>query len=250
MKKIILCADDFAQNCEISKGILQLVEKKRLSAVSCMTNSPYWPEYGAQLKRFHPNLKIGLHFNLTQDFPLYPKKFSLINLLFLSHIHLINNSVIVASFTEQLQQFNNIMGFYPDFIDGHQHIHQLPIIRNVILDYAKKKSIMVRLARPEDGRLKSKIIRLTGANTFAKLLKKFDISHNTSFAGVYDFSQNYSKLFPQFLTQVSAHGLIMCHPGLASIDKADPIAHARVQEFNYFNSDQFLNDCHLQQIIV
>ena len=31
------------------------------------------------------------------------------------------------------------MGFLPDFIDGHHHVHQLPIIRSKLIEIIKKK---------------------------------------------------------------------------------------------------------------
>jgi len=40
--KLILCADDYAQSAGIDEAIIQLIEKKRLSAASCMTLSPRW----------------------------------------------------------------------------------------------------------------------------------------------------------------------------------------------------------------
>ncbi|EPL1743290.1 ChbG/HpnK family deacetylase, partial [Acinetobacter baumannii] len=39
------------------------------------------------------------------------------------------------------------------------------------------------------------------------------------------------------------HLLIMCHPALAQSKDQDPIQHARIQEYQYFSSDQFQLDC-------
>ena len=70
MKHIILCADDYGQNFAISQAIVDLFEKKRLSATSCMVTSPDWPRYSSLLIPFRDHVDVGLHFNLSEGFPL------------------------------------------------------------------------------------------------------------------------------------------------------------------------------------
>src|SRR6185312_11376957 len=67
MKKcIVLCADDYGQAPAISQGIINLIEKGRLSATSCMVNSDYWAEHAKWLLPYQQQIDIGLHFNLTE----------------------------------------------------------------------------------------------------------------------------------------------------------------------------------------
>lgn len=33
----------------------------------------------------------------------------------------------------QLERFIQLMGRWPDFIDGHQHVHQFPLIRKAMM---------------------------------------------------------------------------------------------------------------------
>ena len=68
LKPILLCADDFAQSRAISAGILALARAGHVSAVSCFTDSPLWPELGRELTDARKDLLIGLHFNLTFPF--------------------------------------------------------------------------------------------------------------------------------------------------------------------------------------
>ncbi len=44
LKPIIISADDFAQSAAIDTAIVALIQQKRLSATSCLTLSPRWPE--------------------------------------------------------------------------------------------------------------------------------------------------------------------------------------------------------------
>src|SRR5436190_22116683 len=69
-KNIVLCADDYGQAPAISKGIISLLEKGRLSAVSCMVNMPGRPEAALWLQPFADQADMGLHFNLTEGKPL------------------------------------------------------------------------------------------------------------------------------------------------------------------------------------
>ncbi|HHF7366861.1 TPA: ChbG/HpnK family deacetylase [Legionella bozemanae] len=265
-KNIILCADDFGLNSGISEGILKLACIGRLSAVSCMVNMPGFIPYAKELLVLKKNkpIKIGLHFNLTEgNLVSIPEEscFSLHELLIKTHMRSIKLSFIGKEFLAQLDQFTDIMEQLPDFIDGHQHVHQFPIIRNVILDlYAqrlKSHGTSIRSTWPSidlpQSRLKAKILSLTGGKALLKQLIKLGIPHNRYFSGIYDFAPaaNYRELFRKWMSLTRENTLIMCHPGESS-KSTDPIAHARLKEFNYFLSDEFLKDCdefhvHLEQ---
>lgn len=254
-KTVVLCADDFGLNSGVSEGILKLVRKKRLSAVSCMTNMPDFVSYGQQLLSLKDQVKIGLHFNLTEgDLIVHPQKkcFSLSELLIKSHMHSVKLSFIAQEFLAQLEQFTGIMQRLPDFIDGHQHIHQFPVIRKVILDLyeqrLKDNGTSIRSVWPSINlpqyRLKAKVLHLTGGKALAQQLIKLNIPHNRYFSGIYDFAAhaNYRDLFRKWLCFTKENTLIMCHPG-DGINTTDTIAPARFKELNYFLSDEFLSDC-------
>ncbi len=44
LREMILCADDYGQNEPISQGILELALNKRINAISCLVNTPYWQD--------------------------------------------------------------------------------------------------------------------------------------------------------------------------------------------------------------
>lgn len=256
-KTIMLCADDFGLDSGVSEGILKLVRMGRLSAVSCMVNMPGFIPYAKELLSLKKSkyIKIGLHFNLTEGYlASVPEKscFNLHELLIKTHMRSMRQSFIAKEFLAQLDQFTQVMQQLPDFIDGHQHVHQFPVIRNVILDlYAQKlksygtsiRSTWPSINLPQY-RLKAKVLRLTGGKALLRQLIKLGIPHNRYFSGIYDFSPdtNYRELFRKWMSLIRENTLIMCHPG-ESLSSTDAIAHARVREFNYFLSDEFLNDC-------
>lgn len=249
MKRIILCADDYGQNKPISQAIITLIEKKRLSATSCLVTAPDWPEYAKWLRSLRDHVQVGLHFNLTEK--QTGLQYPLSQLLIRAYLHRLDKAAIQAEFSAQLEKFVIAMGGLPDFIDGHQHIHQFPIIREAILESYEQnlrhQPCYVRCVFDKKaffrGTLKHIIIQLSGAATFKKQLEQREIAHNSSFAGIYNFadSQQYAQFFPQFLQQIQEGGIIMCHPGLTS---------SREHEYRYFLSDEFLQACEAAQVVI
>lgn len=260
-QNIILCADDFGLNSGISQGILKLVRLKRLSAVSCMVNQPALRLYASELFALREQVQIGLHFNLTEGYlvsePGRPC-FTLNELLVKTHLHLIKPALIAKEFNAQLDLYIQTLDSLPDFIDGHQHVHQFPVIREVILDIyqqrLKENGTYIRSTWPAftipQFKFKAAVLAGAGGKALSTRLKRFAIPHNSFFSGVYDFTpgSDYRSLFRQWLAQARNNTLIMCHPGEAD-SSDDVIAHARQQELEYFLSEQFLEDCHEYRVL-
>lgn len=269
-KRIVLCADDYGQAPAISQGILALVKQGRLSAVSCLATHPFWLEHASWLKPYQAEVDVGLHWNLTEGKPLsqafhkaYGEQlFTLPTLMRQAFLRKLNQSVLEAECHAQLDSFESAFGCLPRFIDGHQHVHQFPVIRaalvNVYQQRLQAQGAYVRLVaikiKPSDllNNYKKIIIYTMGTRGLQSLLTQRGIPHNHSFSGIYPFPQarHYPALFPQFLKEVHEGGLIMCHPGFNSVDADDAIAKARVAEYQYFASDQFLDDCAAQNVAV
>ena len=243
MKTIHLCADDFGLNEGVSTGILTLVENRRLSAVSCMVNLPDFAVYAPQLALFRQHIQIGLHFNLTEK-----KAFTLPELLIKSHLKCLPLSLIAQEFQAQLDEFIETMGFFPHFIDGHQHVHQLPGIRTLLLEKAsemRRHSCWVRATYPSQSHsLKAAVLALTGGRCFQKELAKNKIASNSSFEGIYHFNSKkaYRTYFRRWLSHAKDGTLIMCHPGYTS-PGGDAIACTRPLELAYLLSPHFEEDC-------
>ena len=262
IKKITLCADDYAQNIAISEGIIRLAELGRISATSCMVNSDAWNDTYSALQVIYPTTYVGLHVNLTHGIALsdswknhYGAQFpGLARLLMLAYSRQLNPAVIAAECHAQWDAYSNAMNVMPDFIDGHQHVHQLPLIRDAILSVYADRSLSGTTIRKttqgwrdlvvKDGFLKRQLIMLLGGIELNKRLTALNIPTNTSFSGIYNFKQSthYRKYFQSFLRYSQDNGLIMCHPGQRSNDTTDPLNDYRHHELAYFLSDDFLND--------
>lgn len=262
-KRIVLCADDFGQAPAVSGGILSLIQAGRLSATTCLVTSPYWPLHAGWLMPHLARIDLGLHFNLTHGEPVSPSfqatygpKFPTVStLLKRAFLRRLNYSVIESECHAQLDRFVSVMGFLPNFIDGHQYVHQFPVIRDAVLAVYEQRlrphRAYVRLAREKLGFLdlfrdyKRVVINASGAGAMNALLNQQHIPHNDSFSGIYTFSRatNYASYFPRFLDQVEDGGVVVCHPGLDASKTEDRLAEVRYEEYQYLASDQFLKDC-------
>ncbi len=274
-KRIVLCADDYGQAEAISKGIVALLEMHRLSATSCLVNAPGWDEQAQWLKPLQATIDIGLHLNLTEGMALSQAfierygdhLFPLTTLMLKTTLRQLDVATVQAECNAQLDRFVEVMGCLPQFIDGHQHVHQFPVIRLALLQVYQQRlaaqKIPVRLVNermnissllvdPKKDLIKKIIITAMGTKAFARLLDNNHIPHNHSFAGIYTFSaaSDYALFFPQFLQKIDEGGLIMCHPGLADTQDNDTIAKARYAEYQYFSNQQFLVDCASQAVVL
>ncbi len=254
IKKIILCADDYSYSPGISEAIITLIQRKRLNATSCMVNTKYWLQEASALKPFINQIDIGLHFTLTDVFPISMPKHQLLNIIKKAYCRQLNQKAIEIELTLQIKKFYSGLGKLPDFIDGHQHIHQLPIIRDALIaiynTYFPKPKCYIRVPIMSPATLKSYIIQLMGSTALKNTLKHNSIPYNTSFSGIYSFSKAkwYPYYFRHFLSFIQPYGLIMCHPGLKKKENRDSIISAREHEFHYLNSKIFLHDCQVHQI--
>ncbi len=256
---LTLCADDFGLSESISNAIIELVKQQRLSSVSCITNAANFPAAALALQPHRARVEIGLHFNLTEGRPLtaalsahWPQLPSVAKLIFHSHLGAIPRAAIEQELHAQWQMFYATFGTEPDFIDGHQHVHDLPVIRDLVIAKARtqQKLPWIRntgtLAGPGYG-FKRAVIKLTGGLQLSRKLHIHKLPGNSILLGVYDFKLlNYRRLMQRWLGHLPANGgLIFCHPGLASAQQVDTgMALCRAAEFHYFASKEFMQDLH------
>jgi predicted glycoside hydrolase/deacetylase ChbG (UPF0249 family) len=253
---LALCADDFGASTAINRGILQLAAGGRLSAVSCMSNMPAWAAGAPLLAGLPPvqqgRVKLGLHFNLTEGRPLsaalarlWPRMPALPRLIALAHLRVLPREALRAELQAQLLAFEQAAGRAPDHIDGHQHVHHLPVLRDLMLDLlAQRPGLRARHTGHVQGAgyaLKRVLIAGTGGRWLGRRLEALGRAANTQLFGVYDFIEaDYRGLMQRWLAALPLQGgLVFCHPGEAGGDAHDPIAAARVRELAYLGSADF-----------
>ena len=229
-----------------------------------MAASPYWPKCADELKECSDGLDVGIHLTLTDHVPLgalpltapgnrFP---SLGKLMKLSLSRTLALSEIRQEIQRQFDAFAIHFGRAPSFLDGHHHVHQLPGIRNVVVEaivenFSQEKPYVRVCSSPLDVLLSRGVgtVRAMGIGWFGGRLRRLAESNGIpvtrGFSGIYDFSGGtpYGDLFKRFLIGLTDQSLIMCHPGLVDDDlrRVDGLTNQRESELEYLLSQEFIS---------
>ncbi len=243
MRRFALCADDFGSGSAVDAAILRLAAAGRLGAVSCQVEAPRFAADVGALAALSASVDVGLHLDLAAG------RGGLLALLARAHARALSRRTVAARIARQLELFEAALGRRPDFVDGHQHVHALPVVRDALLDLLASRypapGPAVRNTVPLRGRgAKAAIIALLGGAGLRRALRARGVPHNADFAGVYAFGEeSYPTLFRRWLAGAADGALFMCHPGLPPGDPGDPIAAARAAEYAYLSSPDLPSDC-------
>lgn len=250
--RIILCADDYAITEGVSRSIDELADAGRLSATSAIVTSRHWPQHSARARALRGRMAVGLHVNLTLGAPLgaMPRLAPAGRLPSIGELTAralrgdIDREEIAAEVSRQIARFSAECGHPPDLIDGHQHVHVLPAIRDGVIDAISTCAwIRPPLVRNPSDRFAAILQRRTAvpkalalwwlARGFGDTLRRAGLPCNDSFAGVTGFAPGRAaaELARGRLAARCVH-IIMCHPGYADDELAaiDPVTERRRAE--------------------
>ena len=271
MYKLRITADDFGATKSINKAVEVLHQKGILNYAALMVQGKEVNNALDIIKR-NKNLKVGLHFTITDEISLSNSKsisdkrrnlYSRKNLLLRIFLKRINKIEIHNELSKQVDFFeeNNIN---LNFINGHQHSHTLPLVRDIIINFAKQKNIYLRSISQDyriERSLKTNLYNLLKFffyRSFNKRIKKYNISTNKLLISPFnksskDFSINsYKDLFNSLKFQnIDKNNVVelMIHPaadeeGLSHYwykNKSDIID--RIIEFQTLESNEFNDLC-------
>lgn len=246
---ICLCIDDLGLHEAITKAAMVLVAAGRVHALACMVGAPAWSPTALALGGLVPaEVDVGLHFDLTEA-PLNGRlRRPLHQWIAASLTGWLDRPALRTELHAQLDAFEQAMGRPPAFIDGHQHVHQLPGVRELLLDVvaqrARTPAPWLRVGRPAphhvdaleagwDHRLKPQVIGVLGAGTLARDARRQGLSTNRHLLGVYDFqggAARYRRCLSDWLAVAAEGDLLMCHPAHSRVP-GDVLGAARVAEF-------------------
>jgi predicted glycoside hydrolase/deacetylase ChbG (UPF0249 family) len=237
-RAICLCVDDFGIHSGVDAAALDLVALNRVHAIGCMPGGVSWPAASRRLQALDASeVDIGLHLDFTEH-PLLPgSRHDLPALIAASYLHRLDRNAVRDEIRAQLDAFEAALGRAPAFVDGHQHVHQLPQIRDELLAeldrrYADMRP-WLRSTRAATAQLKPQVIALLGARGLEKLANRRGYAQNRCLLGVYDFqhsARRYPALLAGWLNSARDGDLLMCHPA-TSRAADDPIGEARLAEY-------------------
>ncbi|PVE25512.1 hypothetical protein DC522_04075 [Microvirga sp. KLBC 81] len=261
-RSVILCADDYGLSDGVSRGIAELAKMGRLSATGAMTNMSGWRRAAPDLKPLKERIAVGLHLNLTTGSPLgemphlaptgrFPALKDILARAFKGQF---DRAEIAGEIVRQLNAFEEAHGEPPSFVDGHQHVHVLPGVREPLLEVLKERGYAGRiwLRDPDDGMAsilrrpigRGKALIVKGfARGFAQEARTAGFSTNQGFSGFapFDLSVPASRIFETAFSHLGSMPLVMCHPGYVDdeLRSLDPAVESRVAELDYLRSDAF-----------
>jgi predicted glycoside hydrolase/deacetylase ChbG (UPF0249 family) len=240
-RRIAICADDFGLSEAACRSILELGKTQAITATSCAVDGPFMQRHAAALAALRPRLTVGLHLNLTEN-PNFAGNQSLSQWILGSYLRRPKAlQGLAGEVDRQLARFETLLAGAPDFVDGHEHVHQLPVVRDILLAAMQRRyghSVLVRCTWPRHFRGgKAAVIALLGASALREAARRGGLTCNRDFAGVYDLRSRsgYAARMEEWLRNLDDGGLVMCHPE----EPTGPALTARHQEHRFFSSPEW-----------
>ncbi|WP_426275550.1 carbohydrate deacetylase [Chryseobacterium sp. S-02] len=244
--KLIINADDLG----FSKGVNEAIKKAHLEGflthASLMANVSYFENALENVIAKCPNLKIGVHLNLTCGKALYKDNIlakntgfrnNFVNLLFkfksqkvLAHIE--------KEIEHQILTIQN-KGIQISHIDGHEHIHIIPSINKIVRKLAEKYHIpRIREINEDFGEsFKYNGKTASMANYIKLFLLRFLSQFNSDTKKVKFYSIlntceiNAENLFSYLENSHEKEVEIMLHPSLIELDRNEKNLDSRFIDF-------------------
>ncbi|MDO9236420.1 MAG: ChbG/HpnK family deacetylase [Aquabacterium sp.] len=276
-RQLTVCVDDFGLHDGVNQAVVELLALGRISAVSCLVDGPAWVSGSAALKQAvgtidQASADVGLHLNFTETLDVVAQS---------AHLTMPIGALIKACYLRQLavpdlirdidrqwDAFEAVWGRAPDFVDGHQHAHQLPQIRDALAQVlARRYPIHANMAHTQrpwlrqcraatwhglmagigvGDTVKAAVIGALGAHALGRLASQQGLQCTQRLLGVYPFDadgKGYLQRWQTWLKLVKPQGdLLMCHPAAPMAQPPpwpDGIAASRQMEHAVLTSDAF-----------
>ena len=138
--RLILHADDFGETAEITAGICQAIEAGVVTSTSIMANMPGTEDALPRVPALADRASFGVHLNFCEGRPL-TRGASLVDeqgnfygkrALFLRAVRgTLSLAELEAEITAQIARIHDAR-IRISHVDGHKHLHQLPVVRNAV----------------------------------------------------------------------------------------------------------------------
>jgi len=237
-RSLAICADDFGLDPQVNAGALKLAQQGRLSAIACMVGAPFWQGDAPELRRFErARLQTGLHLDLT-EYPLDRRmRQSLPQWILRSHAGAVDRPALRREIDAQLEAFAGAMQRPPDFVDGHQYVHQLPVVRDALVEalLARGWRPWLRSTKRPPGlrTARARVVEALGACGLARRAQLHGLPQNRRLLGIYGFDGDeagYLARLREWLALAGNGDLLVCHPA-AGWPRSAALPAARCREY-------------------
>lgn len=213
MKRLIVTADDFGLTGGVVEGISIAHDQGIVTSASLMVNAPAAEDAFRRAQETR-SLSVGLHFVLTFGRPVGPlgpltrvlKQDGTFERLESGAHASIRPDDVRAELQAQLDRFVSKVGRMPSHLDGHHHVHVLPAVFEVVLDFACQWNLPVRA--PDDR--SRDLLRAAAVVTTGQFLESF---------------YGQGRIAPEHLIRIleslpEGTSELMCHPAVEDPDLA------------------------------
>ena len=246
MIHLILNADDYGRNPEVSRGIRQAHQKGIVTSTTCLMNLPTTADDIHIALKETPELGLGVHLVITSGKPLLPKeqigtlvaadgKFHEL-LPFTDRMDQIDPVEAKAEWRVQIEAFIVAAGRRPTHLDSHHHATYFTEgLFRAMLELAQEYNCAIRkpIAHEEAG-------GLTGLppeshepiqRFWPRLVSEFQPRHPDTFVtSFYDETATKEELLRILELLPDGSAEIMCHPGYADAELIETSGYARPRE--------------------
>jgi predicted glycoside hydrolase/deacetylase ChbG (UPF0249 family) len=138
--RLIINADDLGYDPEVSRGILEAMDRGIVSSATLMVNTPHSAAAAAVVEG--SGRAIGLHFNLARwrpvsaDFPAAE--------LDEAKVAQVPVEAVARELEAQLQEFETMVGAPATHVDVHKHLHRHANVLEGVLKVVAKRALPLR----------------------------------------------------------------------------------------------------------
>lgn len=251
-RPLIVHADDFGETVEITEGIRIAIEAGVLTSTSIMANMPGTADALQRVAALASRASFGVHLNLCEGKPLTAGR-SLVDAAgcFHSKRSLLLKSVtgrlvlheVEAEIAAQIALVRD-HGVSISHLDGHKHLHQLPIVStavaNVLPRFAIRRVRITRLGGLLQARGAAVLVRELLAMKAARKFHRAGLRSPVRIVDLRPIMAGYPVRGAPSCVDPRGPVELCCHPGTAAADTGKPGSHVRHAELEFLLSPGFL----------
>jgi len=254
---LAVCLDDVGLHHGVNVAAHRLTELGSLNTFSAMVGAPAWTEAADLIRQVDSShIDAGWHLDFT-EYPMRLAPQPLGALMRRSQLRQLRPEALRDEVAAQIDRFLDDVGRWPSHIDGHQHVHQFPQVRDAlwaVLDARgvarEAPSLWFRSTRRPRARplpagrsplpfhWKARLIELLGSRTFGQQVQQRALTVSGHLLGVYDFDPTpgrFAEWLPIWLNRATEGDVLMVHASITAIP-GDAISEARLQEWRFLSS--------------